>query len=143
MLIKNLFKYWSYQLFSPSTVLRQKYEGFKSLLGNDKRAHELMAELEDIYYNQLRVDFSVIENLCDGLSRCVAGVVEDLLKVCPSRYSDLRLYYRKIDTYLRFMLTAKEFDHLAPWTMALGEISSNSTGSGGIHPQLFCRAQPV
>jgi len=43
MLIKNLFKYWSYQLFSPSTVLREKYDGFKSLLSNDKRAHELMA----------------------------------------------------------------------------------------------------
>jgi pyruvate,water dikinase len=106
MLIKNLFKYWSYQLFSPSTVLREKYDGFKSLLSNDKRAHELMAELEEIYYNQLRVDFSVIDNLCDQLSRCVSRIVEDLHKVCPSRYSDLRLFYNKIDTYIRFMLAA-------------------------------------
>lgn len=74
MLIKNLFQYWSYQLFSPSTVLRQKFEGFKSLLGNDKRAHELMAELEDIYYNQLRVDFSVIENLSSALLPRSAGL---------------------------------------------------------------------
>ena len=102
MLIKNLFKHWSYQLFSPTAVLREKYDGFKSLLSNDKRAHEVMAELEEIYYNQLRVDFSVIENLCDELSRCVSGIVEDLSRVCPSRYSDLRLFYQKIDAYIQF-----------------------------------------
>jgi len=84
-----LFKYWGYQLFSPSVVLREKYEGFKSLLSHDKRAHELMAELEEIYYNQLRVDFSVVEKLCDELSRCVSRIVDDLFRVCPSRYSDL------------------------------------------------------
>ena len=123
MLIKNLFKYWSYQIFSPSTVLREKYEGFKSLLSNDKRAHELMAELEEIYYNQLRVDFSVIESLCDELSRSVSRIIDDLARVCPSRFSDLRLFYNKIDTYIRFMLAAKGFDHLPPWTMPLSKIS--------------------
>jgi pyruvate,water dikinase len=131
MLIKNLFKYWSYQLFSPSTVLREKYDGFKSLLSNDKRAHELMAELEEIYYNQLRVDFSVIDNLCDQLSRCVSRIVEDLHKVCPSRYSDLRLFYNKIDTYIRFMLAAGEFEHLPPWTVPLGKISSKAKNKVG------------
>lgn len=132
MLIKNLFKHWSYQLFSPTAVLREKYDGFKSLLSNDKRAHEVMAELEEIYYNQLRVDFSVIENLCDELSRCVSGIVEDLSRVCPSRYSDLRLFYQKIDAYIQFMLTAKGGSSLPPWTMPLSAISTDAeTHVGG------------
>jgi pyruvate,water dikinase len=36
MLLKSLFKYLTYQVFSPGTVLREKYEAFKFLLENDK-----------------------------------------------------------------------------------------------------------
>lgn len=131
MLITNLFKYWRYQLFSPTAALREKYDGFKSLLGHDKRAHELMAELEEIYYNQRRVDFSVIETLCDELSRCVSHMVDDLLKVCPSHYSDLRFFHRKIDNYIRFMLTAKEAEPQPPWTMPLNAVSAEAEAMVG------------
>ncbi len=61
MLIKSLFKHWTYQVLAPGTVLREKYEAFKSLLESDKRAHELMADLEEIYHNHTRVDFTNIE----------------------------------------------------------------------------------
>ena len=61
MLLKSLFKYWTYQVFSPGAVLREKYEAFKLLLENDKYAHEVMAELEDIYHSQIKVDFKFIE----------------------------------------------------------------------------------
>ena len=64
MLIKNLFRYWSYQVFSPGTILREKYESFKALLEYDKKAHELMATLEDIYYTQKKIRFS---NCCKNL----------------------------------------------------------------------------
>ena len=40
MLLNNLFKYWTYQIFTPGTVVRAKYEAFKSLLEVDKQAHE-------------------------------------------------------------------------------------------------------
>lgn len=62
MLLKNLFKYWTFQIFAPGNLVREKYEAFKSLLNHDKRAHELMAELEEVYYSQIAVDLSVIEN---------------------------------------------------------------------------------
>ena len=68
MFISKLFKHWTYQVFSPGTVLRGKYEAFKSLLRNDKRAHELMAELEEIYHNNIKVDFKVIEDKYKDLS---------------------------------------------------------------------------
>ncbi len=60
MMIVNLFRYWTYRLFSPGTVLKEKYAAFKSLLTHDKHSHELMAELEDIYYNHKKRDFSTI-----------------------------------------------------------------------------------
>ena len=124
MLIKNLFKYWTYQVFAPGAALREKYDAFKSLLAHDKRAHELIAELEEIYYHQLRVDFSVIEGMCDDLSKSVCGIVEDLARVCPSRYSDLRDFFNKIDAYIKFILAPRKFDISPPFAIPMAEISA-------------------
>lgn len=121
--LTNLFKYWTYQVFSPGTVLREKYEAFKSLLRNDKKAHELMAELEEIYHDHIKVDFSVIEKKCSELSRSVSNIVEDLNRMHPTTYSNLRDYYRKLDFYIRFMLTPREYDFSPPFAIPLKKIS--------------------
>ncbi len=123
--LTKLFKYWTYQAFSPGTVLRDKYEAFKSLLRNDKRAHELMAELEEIYYDMVRVDFRVIEDKYDEFSRCVSNMVEDLTKMCPSRYLDLKDYFKKFDFYVRFMLAPPEYYFSPPFTIPLRDISAD------------------
>ncbi len=95
MLLKNLFRYWTYQVFSPDTVLREKYEAFKSLLAHDKIAHEIMAELEEIYYNQERVDFQLITDKYNQLAEHVAGIINNLARMSPSRYLDLKTYFKK------------------------------------------------
>ena len=125
MLIKNLFKYWTYQVFSPGTVLREKYEAFKSLLAHDKRAHEIMAELEEIYYDQIRVDFQVITEKYNRLSESVSNIIEDLSKMCPSRYHNLRDYFKKFDFYIRFMIAPPEYDFSPPFTISLKNIPTD------------------
>lgn len=125
MLITNLFKHWTYQVFAPGTVLREKYEAFKSLLDHDKRAHELMAELEEIYHNRTKVDFKVIEDKYDEFSGCVSGIVEELAKMCPTRYLDLKDYFKKFNFYVRFMLAPQEFNFSPPFTIPLNDISSD------------------
>ncbi|MBW1740524.1 MAG: hypothetical protein JRJ42_05225 [Deltaproteobacteria bacterium] len=126
MLITSLFKHWTYQVFSPGTILREKYEAFKSLLRYDKRAHELMAELEEIYYNQIKVDFKVIEDKYDKLSCCVSNMIENISKMCPTCYPGLRDYFKKFDFYIRFMLAPPEFNFSPPFTIPLKEISPDS-----------------
>ena len=84
-------------------MLKEKYAAFKSLLTHDKRSHELMAELEEIYYHKQKRDFSAIEKLCVKLSHHVTGIVDDLSRVCPACYPDLFYFYKKIDSYIRFM----------------------------------------
>ncbi|MBW2176901.1 MAG: hypothetical protein JRH03_08140 [Deltaproteobacteria bacterium] len=122
MLISNLFKYWTYQFFSPGTVLKEKYAAFKSLLTHNKRAHELMAELEEIYYHRQKKDFSVIEKLCTELSRNVAGIVDNLSKVCPACYPDLLSFYNKIDAYIRFMTKPERVVNTPPYVLGLNKI---------------------
>ena len=128
MIIGNLFKYWTYQLFSPGSVLKEKYAAFKSLLTHDKRSHELLAELEDIYYNRKKRDFSAIATLCTDLSRHVSEVVHDLSRVCPARYPDLLFFYKKIDSYIRFMTTPDNVVVTTPYVLRLED-----TGAQDLH----------
>ena len=125
MLLKNIFKYWTQQLFAPDAVLQEKYTSFKSLLSHDKQAHELMAELEEIYYHQRVVDFKMIEDKYNDLSTCVESIVKDFQRICPTRYRDLNDYYYKFDSYIRFMLSPKDRVSTAPYVIQLTEISQN------------------
>jgi pyruvate, water dikinase len=132
MLLKNIFKYWTHQLFKPDIVLQDKYASFKSLLSHDKRAHELMAELEEIYYRQIVVDFKVIEDKYDDFSTRVRAIVKDLQRICPTRYLDLMGYYKRFDDYTRFLLSPKNIESKAPFVIPIPEISKdNRVPAGG------------
>ena len=70
MQIKNLFKYWTLQIFNPGAVIKDKYASFQSLLEKDKHAHELMAELEEIYYDQVHINIKSFRELRSLLREC-------------------------------------------------------------------------
>lgn len=121
MLIKNLFRHWTYQVFAPGTVLREKYEAFKRLLGHDRSAHEHLAVLEDLYYNQRRVDLEFVVRTYEAFSAAVAGMVQELLAMCPNGYWSLKDYHKKFDFYVRFMLAPPKFDFSPPFILALDQ----------------------
>ncbi len=125
MRIKNLFTYWTNQAFSPGSVLKEKYAAFKSLLDQDKQAHDLMAELEEIYHEQVRVDFSVIENKYAALSACVGRIVSSLNRMHPSRYCDLEDFYLKIDGYARQAFLPAHETTSPPYCLRLSSISES------------------
>ncbi len=131
MLVKNLFKYWTYQVFSPGTVVREKYEAFKSLLAHDKIAHELMAELEEIYYGRRAVDFQKIIGLYEKFSKSVQGMVQDLSPMYPKEIGDLRAYFKKFDFYIRFMLAKPEVDPSPPYILFPDQISTSMEAVAG------------
>ncbi len=119
MQIKNLFKYWTLQIFNPGAVIKDKYASFQSLLEKDKHAHELMAELEEIYYDQVPVDFNVIEDKYGQFSSAVGHMIADLLKICPGKYTALNAFHKKFDDYVRFMLVSERESAEPPYAVAL------------------------
>ena len=125
MLVKSLFTYWTGQLFAPGSLLKAKYEAFKVLLEHDKRAHELMAGLEEIHHQRVKVDFSVVESLYDELAFCVGHIVDSLLHMAPTRYSTLKTYFNKFDGYIRFMLSEPDHDFSPPFTLLLPELNGS------------------
>jgi len=121
MLTGNLFKYWTYQLFAPGKVLKDKYTAFKSLLDHDKHAHDLMAELEEIYYQHQKRDFSAVRRLCTDLTNQVAGIVDDMARICPVDHPDLLSFFKKVDAYIRFMADPEPTDATPPYVIGLDE----------------------
>jgi pyruvate,water dikinase len=126
MFVSNLFKHWTYKIFAPGLLLREKYEAFRKLLEYDKRSHELIAELEQIYYEQLKVDFAVIEDKVKQLSSSVTKVVDSLSEICPTCYPQLHAYCRSIDKKIHHVLASGPDDFSPPFTLALDELDADS-----------------
>jgi len=124
MFIKNLFRYWTYQIFSPETVVKEKYEAFKLLLTHDKVAHEHLADLEELYYNHKRCDFQAVVKVYGQFAKAVSGMVEALFVMCPLDSRNLGAYFKKFDFYVQFMLTPPETDWSPPFTVAFNQAVS-------------------
>lgn len=120
-MIKNLFTYWTLQLFKPDAVIREKYTAFQSLLEKDKQAHEKMAELEEIYYDQVPVDFNVIEAKYREFADAVGGMITDLARVAPGKYTSLGRFHKRFDDYVRFMLGPQKRSVEPPYVLGLDQ----------------------
>ena len=136
MLVNTLFKYWTYRVFAPGAVLRSTYESFQELLEYDGKTHEEMAELEALYYQGVKEDFSCIRNRYASLSTNVLGMVESLEKMAPGSHVALKSYYKKFDFYSKFLLAPPQLDCAPPFVCSLQDGSGKDTLVGGKASQL-------
>jgi len=103
-MLTTLFKHWTYRVFVPGTVLRKTYESFQELLAYDIGCHYLMAELENLYYQGIKEDFSKISFTYRRFAATVEGMVISLDKMAPGAYPDLAAYFRKFNFYAGYFL---------------------------------------
>ncbi|KAB2928228.1 MAG: pyruvate, phosphate dikinase [Leptonema illini] len=125
MNINTLFRYWTYRLFAPGVVLRQTYEAFRELLVHDSRSHELMADLENLYYQGIKEDFCRIAARYAALADSVGGMVACLERMAPASHVTLREYYRKFDFYSRFLLAPPAVNFGPPFTLTLDDANAS------------------
>ncbi|MEK6201704.1 MAG: PEP-utilizing enzyme, partial [Desulfobulbaceae bacterium] len=131
MLINTLFKYWTYRLFAPGLVLRGTYDAFRELLVFDSRSHELMADLEELYYQGKKEDFCRIGKRYDALSTSVAGMVESLERMAPGSFVTLPEYFRKFDFYSRLLLAPPTLHFGPPFVLTLSDPALQPALGGG------------
>ncbi len=127
----NAVKQMARQLVSPEGAGRAKYQIFKELLKQDRRSHDLLAELEDLYYQHKKVDINVISRLFNELSSAVSTMVSCLHQLAPGSYGNLREYYKKFDFYARFALAPPEIDTSPPYILSLSELYEDDLQVGG------------
>lgn len=131
MHINSLFKYWTYRLFAPGVVLRETYDAFRELLVFDSRSHELMADLEELYYQGKKEDFCRITARYHDLSASVEGMVTSLERMAPGSFVILREYYRKFDFYCRFLLAPPAVHCGPPFILPLANTPVRPDLAGG------------
>ncbi|MGD9950759.1 MAG: PEP/pyruvate-binding domain-containing protein [Desulfobulbus sp.] len=117
--VHALLKYWSYRLFAPDKMLQNGYYAFRRLLERDSFAHSLMAEFEELFYNNRYEDLARVTARYEQFSRAVLAMVESLEEMNPSEARSLRQYFRKFDFYIRFLLAPPEQFTIPPFVVAL------------------------
>lgn len=127
----DILKNATYNIISPRASARSRYEAFKELLKNDKQAHELLADLDQIYYQQKKVDFHFVIKRYEQLSQAVSNMVACLGRMAPGQSSNLRSYFRKIDFYCRFALSSPEIDTSPPFLLPLNATYADDSLAGG------------
>jgi len=130
MLLNTLFKHWSFRIFAPGTILREKYEAFKRLLIYDARCHEQMAEFQDLLHGNRREDLCRMRKRFSLFSDQVSGMVTSLEVMAPGEYVSLKDYHKKFDFYVRFLLAPPAIDFGPPFVLSLDEIQPESKNIG-------------
>lgn len=126
MLLNSLFKHWSYRIFAPGTMLREKYEALKQLLNFDIACHEQMAEFQDMLHGGFPEDLAAIRKRFANFSLQVYGMVEALETMAPGSYVSLKSYHKKFDFYTRFLLAPPKIDIAPPFVLTLQEITTDN-----------------
>ena len=123
------------QLIAPKAAIRAKYQAFKELLQHDRLCHERLVELEELYYQNRKVDLHRIRRLHRELSDGVSAMVGCLNRMAPASHRTLRAYYKKIDFYGRIALTPLNSSPAASFILPLHESYADDlqTGGKGLH----------
>lgn len=131
MSFRELFLHWTYQAFSPGTLLRNKYNAFKELLRLDDQCLERIADLEEIHYGREQADWARVEWLCEELGRNLHGLIEQLQAMAPTKYMDLLDYFTKIHFYVRMAVTVPDAQIVSPFVFPVTEAHLHPQQAGG------------
>ncbi|MHB8788278.1 MAG: PEP/pyruvate-binding domain-containing protein [Desulfobulbaceae bacterium] len=101
----NILNRFALEIIAPKAAIRAKYSAFKELLRHDRLCHKRLAELEELYYQNRKVDLNLIRRLHSELAAGVSAMVDCLDRMAPASYFSLRAYARQIEYYGRIALT--------------------------------------
>ncbi len=129
-MLNSLFKQWGYTFFEPGSLLREKYEALKRLMGFDVLCHEHMAEIQSLTKNSPQEDLCATRKRISLFSKDVAGMIESLDEMTPGKYSSLRSYHKKFDFYARYLLAPPKIESSPPFVVPLEELQRDSLKFG-------------
>lgn len=122
MYLSYLFTRLTDRLLPSSKRLQDRYQAFRALLDHDGRAHELMAELEQYYYDRRPVDVCRVERLYQRLAEQVRGMITNLAVIDPLTAKELKPYFQVLDKFTRFIFDSDRPALTGPPVQALAEV---------------------
>lgn len=123
------------QLIAPKAAIRTKYNEFKELLRHDRSCHKRLAELEELYYQESKVDLNLVRRLHRELADCMHAMIGCLDRMAPASYLTLRAYAKKIDYYGRIALIPLSALPASSFVLPLDSAPPDElqTGGKGLH----------
>ena len=122
MYLSYLFTRLTDRMLPSSKRLQDRYRAFRALLDHDGRAHELMAELEQYYYDRRPVDVCRVERLYRRLAEQVRGMITNLAVIDPLTAKELKPYFQVLDNFTRFIFDSDRPALTGPLVQPLAEI---------------------
>ncbi len=145
----NLFKRWTYRFFAPDVLQRATYEAFRRLLEYDHQCHELIADFQDLLFKKEPSDWTKVTALYSELSEVTGALVYELARISPRSAAGLSTYYRKFDSYIRYLLQTESNDSGAPYIFCLSDARMKHQYTGNkaknlaeLFQKLECRIPP-
>ena len=131
----NILNRFALEIIAPKAAIRAKYNAFKELLRHDRLCHKRLAELEELYYQNRKVDLNRIRRLHSELAAGVFAMVDCLDRMAPASYLSLRTYARQIEYYGRIALTPLAAAAGSSFILPLEETYPDDlrTGGKGLH----------
>ncbi len=131
MITGNLFKRWRYRFFAPDLLQRETYESFRRFLEYDHRCHELIADFQDLLFKGRPSEWTKVMALYDQLSEAIGALVGEFKSISPRVGSDLAIYFKKFDSYCRFLLAGEANISGPPHVICLSDatIQQKCTGN--------------
>ena len=108
-------------------VLRAKIQKFQTLLGENNRVLELMAEAEESLGGDFLFDMQYLRKLAGQLEESVKGILLDLNFITENRHLSLFIVFEKISAAVNDALLDKRNVPDAPLTMPLAEVDQQMT----------------
>jgi pyruvate, water dikinase len=128
---RELLRRWTFQVFAPGVLLREKYNAFRELLRHDEACLELIAAIEDIHYGAAAVDWARVVHLTGRLRRTVGEMVMRLAHLAPTRHLDLADYAKKLDFYVQMALDIPLGELGPPFVVPLETVADDPGTAGG------------
>jgi pyruvate,water dikinase len=128
---RELFRRWTYQVFAPGALLREKYNAFRELLRLDDACLEGIAAIEDIHDGVRVVDWARVVHLTGRLRTSVGEMAARLSRLAPSRYLDLPEYARKVDFYVQMAMDLPLGELAPPFVLPLAAVAGQGGLAGG------------
>ena len=88
--------------------LRKKYNAFLMILSENEHALDLMATLENKFFNQQIISLPYLKNTIRNFSRHVANAVEGLIQLSGGNYRELRNSYTQLESEIRTIVTGQK-----------------------------------
>ncbi|MBA2880586.1 pyruvate,water dikinase [Desulfosalsimonas propionicica] len=131
---RHLLENWFLRTCFPGSLIRKKYAAFQHLRAGDRRALELISQLEEIRQKNSACDIEYIRHLLGLLDYEIQVLIEALVRFNPVKYALLRNYHRKYAFYAHMALAEDDPKTDPPYVLGLDQELSESLAGGKAAP---------